>query len=146
MTDAVVYCDGACEPKNPGGVATYGWVAYWKDQERARDCGVVCEGPGATNNVAEYSALINALKFFVSKNFAGPLTVRSDSQLLVNQMAGKWEVRAPSIIPYYSEAKKLANHFDQIHYEWIPREKNGTADQLSKKAYHDYRFGERAGI
>lgn len=144
MTDAIVYCDGACEPKNPGGVATYGWAAYWRGNLRAKDCGVVCEGDGATNNVAEYSALIAALKFFINKNFPGPLTVRSDSQLVINQMIGKWAVKSESVLVYYQQAKHLAGKFSEIHFEWVPREQNEQADQLSKQAYQDYRRGKRS--
>lgn len=144
-TDAVVYCDGACTPFNPGGVASYGWVAYWHGK-RARDgCGVVCEGDGATNNVAEYSALINALKYFISKNFYGPLLVRSDSQLLVNQMAGRWGVNADNLKPYHQEARRLAERFTEIVFEWIPREKNEPADALSKKAYREYQSSKNRG-
>lgn len=142
MNDAIVYCDGACEPVNPGGVATYGWVAYWKKQIRAKDCGVVCEGEGATNNVAEYSALIQSLKYFLSKGFRGPLTVKSDSQLLVNQMTGKWGVKSESIRPYYQEAKQLAAEFTGLEFVWIPREMNIIADALSKQAYDNHRRGQ----
>lgn len=142
-TDAVIYCDGACEPVNPGGVATFGWVAYWKGQERKRACGVVCEGDGATNNVAEYSALIEALQYLSNKGYQGAVTVRSDSQLIVNQLAGKWGVKSPSILPYYQHAKSLASKFQQVQYEWIPREQNTKADELSKQAYHDYQRGKK---
>ena len=142
MSDAVVYCDGACEPVNPGGIATYGWVAYWKGEERATDCGEVCRGDGATNNVAEYSALIKALEFFIGKNFTGPLTVRSDSQLMINQMTGAWGVKSENIRPYFLRGRELASKFNTIIFEWVPRKKNERADWLSKKAYLD---AERKG-
>lgn len=46
----VVNCDGLCEPVNPGGTACYGWVAYRGQEKIGEGYGVVCSGPGATNN------------------------------------------------------------------------------------------------
>jgi len=52
------WIDGACEPVNPGGTASYGLVIKQGDEVIVNNCGVVGSGNGMTNNVAEYSALI----------------------------------------------------------------------------------------
>jgi ribonuclease HI len=55
-----IFFDGLCRPKNPGGVATFGYVIYKDGEKVKRGCGVVGSGAGMTNNVAEYSALKRA--------------------------------------------------------------------------------------
>lgn len=135
--NTILYVDGACEPKNPGGVATFGWALYWKGELENTNCGFVCDGDRASNNVAEYSALIDALKFLGGRGFHGPLLVRSDSKLLVNQMSGEWRAKSGLYYPYYQEAVELAQPF-KIRFEWIPRERNFVSDELSKQAYYDY--------
>jgi len=57
-----VYADGLCEPRNPGGVACYGFVAWRGDERIAEGWGVACRGRAATNNVAEYAAAQAALE------------------------------------------------------------------------------------
>lgn len=139
MSNAILFIDGACEPKNPGGVASYGWVGYWKGKKAAHGFGVIGEGDGMTNNVAEYGALISAMKHLISKGYFGEVQFNSDSQLVVNQMSGSWKVSSPHIALLFSEAKELARNFDKVSFVWIPREENEEADTLSKKAYSDYR-------
>lgn len=66
------------------------------------------------------------------------VTVCSDSQLLINQLNGFYSVRANRVIPLYEKAVELAEGFRHIQFEWVPREKNAEADELSRKAYRDY--------
>jgi ribonuclease HI len=62
----IFYCDGLCEPYNPGGYACYGWLSLDSDgQQIAQGYGGVARGAGATNNISEYSALI-AGKLFLA--------------------------------------------------------------------------------
>ena len=65
-----VYCDGLCQPYNPGGTACYGWVAYLGNKKLFEDWGVICSGRKATNNLAEYTAVIKALEWLYSNGFA----------------------------------------------------------------------------
>src|SRR5512137_2298452 len=58
-----IYFDGLCRPRNPGGVATYGYVIYRDGEKIKSGYGVVGSGPGMTNNVAEYSALKQAAEW-----------------------------------------------------------------------------------
>lgn len=131
----VVYCDGLCEP-NPGGIATCGWVVYKGESRIKKSCSLICEGPGSSNNTAEYAAVIRALEWLLEKEFQDRrIKVRTDSQLVVYQLTGRYSVRSPMIIPLFKKAVELINQFGSISFEWIPREQNKEADELSKKAY-----------
>src|SRR5438876_3627883 len=133
----VVYVDGLCEPVNPGGRATYGYVVR-NDAGRdiARKSGVVGKGPEMSNNVAEYAALCEALRFLVKEKMSRmSIEIRSDSRLVVNQMKGKWKFRKGLYAQKYSEAKGLTALFTIITFRWIPREENEEADALSRDAY-----------
>ena len=139
----VIFCDGLCEPRNPGGTATYGWVAYKDGQKIAEECAVVCSGPTATNNVAEYSAVIAALEWLANNNHhQETIKVKSDSQLCIYQLDGSYAVRSPRITPLYKKAKQLSKQFRKASFHWIPRERNEEADTLSRKAYAESRRGE----
>ncbi|MBT9146551.1 MAG: Ribonuclease H [Syntrophomonadaceae bacterium] len=132
----IVFCDGLCEPVNPGGTATYGWVAYRDGQKIAEECAVVCVGSGATNNVAEYAAIIAALRWLSDNAYASEKTeLRSDSQLCINQLQGQWDVNSPRLMLLHKEALSLSKRFPRINFRWIRREQNKVADALSRKAY-----------
>ena len=133
----VVYVDGLCEPVNPGGTATYGYVIRNDDgRDIARKSGVVGKGPEMSNNVAEYAALCEALRFLISEKLARlPIEIRSDSRLVVNQMKGEWKFHKGLYAQKYRDAKALATQFDRVKFGWIPREENKEADALSREAY-----------
>jgi ribonuclease HI len=141
----VVHCDGLCEPRNPGGVACYGYVARRGDQVIASGWGVVARGPQATNNVAEYAAAIYALRALLDLGLSSdPVEVRSDSELLVNQMRGIYAVRSPRIASLHGELQRLARRFREIRWRWVPREENTEADALSRRAYAEAVLAEKA--
>lgn len=135
-----VYFDGLCEPVNPGGIATYGFIIYIDGKKVYDGCGVICGfNRNATNNVAEYTALIEALKWLLKNGFNnGKVRVKGDSQLVIRQLNGYYSVRSPRILPLYGEAVKLAEKFRHIEFRWIPRRLNEEADSLSRKAYRKY--------
>jgi ribonuclease HI len=62
--------------------------------------------------------------------------IRSDSQLVINQLKGKWRVKDGNYVPYYEEAAEalqlLSHRAKSVQLYWIPREKNNEADTLSK--------------
>jgi ribonuclease HI len=137
-----VFVDGACEPVNPGGIATYGFVIFRSGERVESGFGTV-EKEDTSNNVAEYTAVIQALKRLLERGIRGEQVVfRSDSELLVNQLNGLYAVRAPRVVPLYEEAKALAARLEalgnRLQFFWIPRERNGEADELSKRAYQEY--------
>lgn len=136
MTAIVVHCDGLCEPTNPGGTATYGWVARRGGDLVGSGHGVVAKGPQATNNLAEYTAIIEALTWLERSGLSGEqISLRSDSQLAIRQLTGQYEVRSPKIWPLYTKASQLARRFPNLRFKWVPREQNSEADHLSRVAY-----------
>jgi ribonuclease HI len=137
----VVFSDGACEPKNPGGVPTYAFIIYQDEKKLAEDFGLAAEpfSPEASNNVAEYVALTKALEKVRSLGLQdSEIEVRSDSELLVNQIQGTYDVKAPRLMPYHKKLKDLLTQFKNIRFRWIRREENSEADYLSKAAYESY--------
>ena len=87
----------------------------------------------ATNNSAEYQALIAALEYLVKRNYLFTI-IRSDSQLLTRQMCGEYKVKHPELKKLHSKAKSLAKQLTEIRYEHIPREQNQHADRLANLA------------
>ena len=87
----------------------------------------------ATNNVAEYKALIRgvekALEFSPSR-----VDIFADSELMVRQLNGRYKVRAPSILPLYNEARKLLGMLSESKVQYVPREQNSLADALANRA------------
>jgi ribonuclease HI len=106
--------DGGCEPKNPGGVATCGWVIYDPSNKiLAEEARVVQDGgPLATNNYAEYCGLGFALKWLREQEWRGELNVQADSQLLVNQVTEKWQCKAKHLIPLRN---KIWEHLEALN-------------------------------
>ena len=90
-------------------------------------------GDDLTNNQAEYHALVKALKECKTLK-ADELEVRSDSQLLVRQMDGRYEVRSDNIRDLYTEASGLESSIDGVTYTHVDRESNIRADELANEA------------
>jgi ribonuclease HI len=132
-----VYIDGLCEPINPGGIATYGYILIGDINEEGY--GFVGRGEGMSNNVAEYSGLVASLQMLIhyGKN-KNKIIIYSDSKLLVNQMSGKWQARKGLYLFYWKIAKHLSTKFSDLSFQWIPREENTKADQLSRDAFKEY--------
>lgn len=128
-----LFFDGSCLPKNPGGVAAYGWLLLDKDnQEVASDYQEVCRGPEATNNIAEWAGVTNGLRYLKKHNWSGKLEIFGDSQLVINQLNGTYKVKKETLVPYFRESIELLSMWDW-QASWIPREQNEHCDMLSKK-------------
>ena len=84
----------------------------------------------ATNNVAEYRALLLALER-AEEAGADEVEIRSDSKLLVEQMHGNFKMRAEHLKPLLAEAVVRAKSFRSFAISHIPREKNTRADRLA---------------
>jgi probable phosphoglycerate mutase len=87
----------------------------------------------ATNNVAEYSGLLAALRWAVAQGVS-ELHVRSDSLLLVQQMKGVYRVKHPGLLPLHEEAKALIRRIGRVTFEHVRRELNKDADRLANEA------------
>jgi ribonuclease HI len=124
-----MYTDGASSG-NPG-PAGIGVVINDKED---RTVGKVSLYIGnKTNNFAEYSALIRALKiaiYFKTKD----LKIRTDSELVVKQIKGEYKVSSPKIKPLYDEAMRLKRKIQSCRIEHVTRSLNDMADHLAKKA------------
>lgn len=134
-----VWCDGLWELTSSGdSIATYGWVAYRKGKKLSEDCGLADRGYAATNNVAEYTAVIRALEWLLENGYTGEeIGVHSDSMLAMAQLSGEWQVRSPRIMPLYRQASVLASQFKRVSFWWVPRDRNQEADRLSRMAYEN---------
>ena len=86
-----------------------------------------------TNNVAEYYALLAALDYAVNQGISA-LRVRSDSELLVRQMQGRYKVKSPELKPLHERASKLARQLGYFAIEHVRRELNRDADALANVA------------
>ncbi len=87
----------------------------------------------ATNNQAEYQALIEGLRA-VARHHPESVTVRMDSELVVRQMTGVYRVRQPGILPLYAQAMEAAQALPNVSFVHVPRERNLLADQLANIA------------
>ncbi|OBG27706.1 bifunctional RNase H/acid phosphatase [Mycobacterium alsense] len=126
----VIEADGGSRG-NPG-PAGYGAVVRSADRstvlaESKQAIGV------ATNNVAEYRALIAGLDDAAQLG-ATEAEVFMDSKLVVEQMSGRWKVKHPDLIELHTRARELASRFDRISYAWVPRARNTDADRLANEA------------
>ena len=123
------YCDGGSRG-NPG-PAGYGVFVEGADGHRLAE---LSEYLGkATNNVAEYSALLAALEWALHHGHLR-LRVVADSELLVKQMQGRYKVASPDLRPLYDEAKRRVARLDAFRIEHVLRGKNQKADRLANAA------------
>ncbi|HXX45814.1 MAG TPA: ribonuclease HI family protein [Candidatus Acidoferrales bacterium] len=86
-----------------------------------------------TNNVAEYYALLAALDYAIGQGI-GALRIRSDSELLVRQMQGRYKVKSLDLRPLYERASKLSRQLGYFAIEHVRREQNRDADALANVA------------
>jgi len=126
---ARLYTDGGARG-NPG-PAAYGYVLEAED-------GTVLDARGeaigvATNNVAEYSALVAGLGRAVEAGVR-ELEVRSDSELMVKQMRGEYRVKNRDLQSLFLDASRAAREIGRVTYTHVRREHNELADRLVNEA------------
>ncbi len=128
MSHLEIYIDGASKG-NPGhsGVG----VVIYQNGLRIKDISRVIGT--ATNNVAEYTALIYALEEALLLK-ANSLKINTDSQLLARQLNKIYKVKHPGIINLYSRATHLLSGFEKVSVNHIAREENSLADKLATQA------------
>ena len=123
------YTDGGSRG-NPG-PAGYGVLVQASDGAKLAE---LSEFLGiATNNVAEYSALLAALQYALEQGHAR-LRVISDSELMVKQMRGQYSVKSPDLRPLYEEARRRVARLEAFAIEHVLRGKNKQADGLANAA------------
>ena len=123
-----IYCDGASR-SNPG-EASVG-ISILKDKE---EIDTIKKRIGiATNNVAEYLGLIEALKYCVEKNIM-EVDIYLDSLLVVQQVNLEYKVKSKKLQEHYNQALDLINKINNVKITHIRREFNKRADQLANQA------------
>lgn len=135
---AEIFIDGACLG-NPG-PAGIGVVLRDGPEGAPRQLSKFL-GP-ATNNLAEYLALVYALQEALRLRYRD-VTVKSDSELLVRQTTGVYKVRDPQLRLLQGLVRHLAEGFRTFRIEHIPREQNTQADRLAGEAV---KRGSAAGL
>src|SRR5438270_1360349 len=123
-----IHTDGAARG-NPGPAA----FAYVIEQQGSPDLEVKgCLGD-TTNNIAEYTAVVRALDH-ARQLGARRVVLLSDSELMVNQMTGKYKVKNEGLRPLYQKARDLCDAFQSVTFRHVRREDNGRADRLCNEA------------
>lgn len=127
----VVYCDGGSRG-NPG-PAAIGAVVFDAD-DPSSPLATVSERIGvATNNVAEYRALIAGLEA-AREHRARAVRVRADSELLVRQLEGRYRVRNAGLRPLFEQARALLADYTEVDLAHVRRAENVDADALVNAA------------
>ena len=122
----VGYADGAS--RSTRGLSSAAWAIFDPSGELVSFRGV-CIGR-STNNIAEYSALIELLSDTIAHGIR-QLIVRLDSQLVILQLTGIYSVRNPAIYRMFLRVKILEREFDSIQYQHISRNLNTLTDSLA---------------
>ncbi|MBV8950564.1 MAG: ribonuclease HI family protein [Actinobacteria bacterium] len=128
----VIYSDGGARG-NPG-PAAIGAVVQDPSTDPPTTLATISRRIGvATNNVAEYEALIAALE--AAQEFpAREIRVRADSQLLIRQLEGRYKVKHTGLRPLYDRARVLLSRYERVDLQHVPREENIVADALVNAA------------
>jgi ribonuclease HI len=151
MANAVtIFTDGACEPINPRGAASAAFVVVNHANEIIhQEAKVIGIGRGMTNNLAELTAIAEALKWAENQGYRS-VTILSDSKLSVNLLNGRWSAnQSAAYYPAYQAAKDaivaLREKGVKVIIRWTPRDEfwfNTVADELAfnaaKRAWDEF--------
>jgi probable phosphoglycerate mutase len=96
----------------------------------------------ATNNVAEWRAAIAVLAA-ARRRGARSVELRMDSELVVRQLQGRYQVRNAALRPLYEQARALLEGFEQVAVTHVPRARNARADKLANEALDREKLGQR---
>ena len=139
-----IYFDGACEPFNPGGTVSFGYLIKKEGKTINQGSGIVGSGEGMTNNVGEYHGLIEGVKALLGLNLKEKIIIHGDSIVVCKVVSKDWgwknkkktvwdpHRKAPHLKKLLEETLELLKSLD-YKIEWVPREKNQEADNLSKE-------------
>jgi ribonuclease HI len=137
----IVYCDGAARG-NPGPAG----LGVFITQDDGRLVHEIARGLGeATNNVAEYSALVAGLEWCVA-NSVDSVKVRADSDLVIKQMQGIYKVKSKNLMRLHNRARELASSLAQVSFEHVRREFNKDADRLANLGVDEWLAAGRPAV
>lgn len=125
----ILYTDGSIRSGTPGHLGI--GVVLQDEAGNVVDEDGVPAGYG-TSNVAEWLAVILGLVKCLAHG-ATAVELRSDSQLIIRQLQGRYEVKHSAMKVLHTEATRLLTRFDAVTLTWIPREQNTHADRLANQ-------------
>lgn len=129
MQNVIIHTDGGARGNpGPAGIG----VVFFSPSGRVLHSFKAYIGE-ATNNMAEYKALIKALEEALRLGY-DELTINMDSELVVRQMQGRYKIKEPSLKVLSGQVLALSNRFKKITYRHVPREQNQEADRLVNEA------------
>ena len=126
----VIEADGGSRG-NPGQSGSGAVVMDMASGEILAEIGLY--GGIASNNVAEYKAMIAGVKRALTIDPDAELHIRMDSKLVVEQMSGRWKIKHPDMAELAAQARELLTG-TPVRFEWIPRLDNSRADKLANLA------------
>lgn len=124
------------------GIMCYGWRILRGKQVVAHGHGTFARSQNANSNIAEYLALVEGLEaLFDMRVYEERVQVCGDAKSVISQMQGLASVSSPAVRPLHARAMRLARHFRNLRWQWLPRKHNKGADLLSRHAlkhlWHD---------
>jgi len=136
--EVTAHIDGASRG-NPGPAA---YAVVMESADGSRLAGFSEYLGEATNNVAEYQALLAALEYALSNHYLR-IRVQTDSELLARQIEGVYKVKSPGLKPLQARARQMIARLESFSIEHVPREQNYEADQLANQALEAVERGQR---
>ena len=127
--EIIIFTDGACRG-NPG-LAAFGLTAIDSKEQTVFEEACLLEK--TTNNVAEYLGVRRALEIAVENNIQ-KLILKTDSQLIVEQLKGHYKIKAKNLKPIFQECIQLIKKIPQFEVFHVMRESNQRADELANLA------------
>lgn len=145
----IVRADGAARG-NPGpgsiGVVVVDAAGPGASDPDAAPLATISEALGrTTNNVAEYTAVLRGLEL-ARELGAAEVDLLLDSQLVVEQLTGRWRVRDPKLIPLWSRIRSILGGFERWSARHVPRAENRAADALANAALDRVARGGPASV
>ena len=137
-----IWTDGSIKGGNPGGWGVGGFVVQ-ADYCGYSNSGTIDLGKSdtMTNNIAEYSAVVAALKHAICCTVLDSPTevaIHSDSKLVVEQCNDNWQCSNFRLSQLRDEIWAMCESFDcEVTFTWIPREENFLADEVSRSLYDE---------
>lgn len=129
INKVIIYTDGAARG-NPGPAAIGATI---KDETGKLIATISRRSGITTNNQAEYHSITAALEKAIDLG-ARYVELYSDSELVVNQLNGRYKVKKVALRPLYQKIIQLIGALEGFHIAYIPREQNTEADSLANKA------------
>lgn len=130
------FFDGACAPRNPGGhIGTGAFINEHKNRIFTH-AGYKEAHFDNSNNVAEYMALEAILDYIIKNKLINrKVNIFGDSQLVCMQMSRRWRIKEGRYAEYALRCFEKFNRLRNVRINWIPREENFEADELSNKEF-----------